>query len=104
MFGLASGARCSSDQNVFLGVATVADREDLSAFGIHDYHGASRFEVNRTFDFDHSQIVLSEKEMKVDIHPLINRTTLKSATKYIVTAFSPEKCAKPNRHGKSYAL
>ena len=77
MFGLASGARCSSDQNVFLGVATVADREDLSAFGIHDYHGASRFEVNRTFDFDHSQIVLSEKEMKVDIHPLINRTTLK---------------------------
>jgi hypothetical protein len=61
MFGLAISARGSSDQNIFLGVAMVADREDLSAFGIHDCRGASRPEMNRTFDFDHSQIVIPEK-------------------------------------------
>ena len=61
MFGLAISARGSSDQNIFLGVATVADREDLSTFGIHDCQGAPRFEVNRTLDFDHSQIVIPEK-------------------------------------------
>jgi hypothetical protein len=52
MFGLAICAHGSSDQNVFLGVATVADREDLSAFGIHDCQGASRFEMNRTSEVD----------------------------------------------------
>jgi hypothetical protein len=69
MFGLAISAHDSSDQNVFLGVTTVADREDLSAFGIHDCQGVSRLEMNGTLDFDHSQIVLPEKEMKADIHP-----------------------------------
>jgi hypothetical protein len=58
MFGLAISARGSSDQDIFLGVATVADREDLLAFGVHDCQGASRFEMNRTFDFDHSQIFI----------------------------------------------
>jgi hypothetical protein len=58
MFGLAISAHGSSDQNVFLGVATVADREDLSAFGIHDCQGASRFEMNGTFGFNHTQIVV----------------------------------------------
>src|SRR5580693_6899437 len=62
MFGLAISAHGSSDQNVFLGVATVADREDLSAFGIHDCQGASRFEMNGAFDFDHTQIVLRKRD------------------------------------------
>jgi len=63
MFGLAISAHGSSDQNVFLGVAPVANREDLSAFGIHNCQGASRFEMNGAFDFDHTQIVLPEKRL-----------------------------------------
>ena len=68
MFGLAISTHGSSDQNVFLGVAPVANREDLSAFGIHNCQGASRFEMNGAFDFDHTQIVLPEKD-EADIHP-----------------------------------
>jgi hypothetical protein len=61
MFGLAVSAHGSSYQNAFLGVATVADREDLSPLGIHDCQGASRFEMNGTFGFNHSKIVIPQK-------------------------------------------